>query len=172
MPTWRTQREWPALFLAGLLVAASPVCAQVAERPAAVEDTNPLVQLNLPKAKAAEFFQAWTRATTALEQGATAEARQGFAAVLRLLDELETSAAQRERVILAKASLHAHVLRDRVAGKRELARALELNPKSARALALEARFRAEDAMSTGVRTGDVSTPGQSPGVGGGKEGTP
>jgi len=134
-----------SLALVGAFVGATPLPAQ--ESTAAetrVSDSEPLLQLQLPKAQAGVLFQAWTRANNDLENGRSAEARRGFATVLTLLDEVESKPARRERAMLAKAHLHARVLGDRVAARQELGRVLALNPKSTEALALEDRLKAEE----------------------------
>jgi hypothetical protein len=161
-----------SVLLLGLLSVAPALSGQIADRALPPPDGSDFLQLSLPKARAAVFFQTWTRAHADLENGRTAEARQGFAAVLALLDELETNPAQRERAILAKSAVHARVLRDRVAAKRELDRALALYPQSSRTLAMEARWKAEEPMPAMAKESFKPQPGPAPGVIGGAEGTP
>ncbi len=159
-------------LLLGPLEAQAQEQGQAPERGEVIPDANLFVHLQLPKAQAMVFYRAWTQANTDLENGRVAEARRGFATVLALLDEMESSAAQRERAILAKAQLHARVLGDRVTARRELARALVLNPKSAEALTLETQLKFEERKRQPAPGGAAPPVELIPRAGLQKEGTP
>lgn len=141
--------------MAGLLSLSPVLTGQTAERVEVAESSETFLQLKLPKARATAFFRIWTQANIDLENGRTVEARRGFASVLAMLDELESMPSQRERVVLAKANLHARVLGDKVAARRELARVLALNPKSTEALVLENSLKAEERKP--LSTSETST---------------
>ncbi len=164
------------MAVAGFLLGSSGAHAQDKEQSSeqreVVADANIFLHLQLPKAQARVFYRAWTQANTDLENGRTAEARRGFATVLSLLDEMEAKPAQRERAILAKAQLHARVLGDRAAARRELARALVLNPKSAEALTLETQLKSAERKRQPAPEGSEQPVELMPRAGLRKEGTP
>jgi len=143
--------------VAGSMAATPTLRAQ--NRPvseSSIADAQPLLQLRVPKAQASSFLKALSTAHAALEAGQSDEARRAFVQVFRLLDALEENPAHRESVILAKATLYARPLTDRVSAQRELARVLQINPTSKQALALESRLKEEE-VSTRQNPSDLTS---------------